>query len=362
MKKIIACISIVVLLTNCAKENPKVIRNKKVHSYKVSSSTVPHVIDALGHITALNSAEIRAQVEGRLLDSHFEEGSTVQKDDPLFTIDPRPYIASRDKALANILDNEAKLSYAAESVQRNKNLTCDNYIAALDFKQLETQMQSYLAIIEQNKADLELALINLDYCFIKAPFKGVTSKKLLDKGNLITNNGEPLLTLNQIDPIYIDFSISEKHFSIVSSKQKEKPLSVEVYLKGNTATPLIAQLEMINNQVNQKTGMIFLRAIRTNEDQVLWPGQFVKTKLILEEIQDALIIPNECIALGQKGHYVFIIREDNTVSYQEVTLGMTIDGVKTQIVKGIKEGDSLVSEGLIRVKNGDKVEIIRKSS
>ncbi len=362
MKKIIVHILIVVLLTNCAKEKPQEKAIKKVHSYRVSGSTLPNAIDALGHITSINSVEIKAQVEGMLIDSHFIEGTLVNEGDLLFTIDPRQYIAARDKAAANIQDNEAKLGYAKDSVERYQHLTKDNYISQLDFKQLKSEMESTMAMIEQNIADLELALINLNYCQIKAPFPGITGKKLLTKGNLITNNGEPLLTIKQIAPIYIDFSVSEKHLLEISQKHKEKPLSVEIYPKDNQSSPIYAQLHMINNKVDEKTGMIALRAICENTEQLLWPGQFVKSRLILNEINNAFIVPNECIALGQKGHYVFIIREDQTVSYQQVELGLSINGIKTQITKGLKDGDRIVSEGLIQIRSGEKVEIIRDAS
>ncbi|MCH9616749.1 MAG: Multidrug resistance protein MdtA [Chlamydiia bacterium] len=342
---------------SCKKAEQKKEPLPRVEVGLVEKKTIPIGLNAVGHCTAYNSAEIKAQVEGVLQTIHYTEGGQVNKGDLLFTIDPRPYQATLDKMIAVRAENLAKLKYSTEIVSRYESLLKEDYVSALEFDGFLRDLAEYEGTIAANDADIRLAQIDLEYCYIRAPFSGVAGKKLIDIGNLISNDGSTMVVINQIDPIFIDFSLPEKDFrTIMKYRKGHAPLTVDIQIPGEKKLRK-ATLLLVDNSIDPNTGMVPLRAQIQNKDSFFWPGQYVEANLILKEEKDALLIPSKAIGTGQKGRFVFVIDEDNTALYKKIETFNTY-GEHTHIKADIKPGDRVVTRGIINVKPHKKCTII----
>lgn len=358
MNKTLAILLPLLVVTGCGKKDQKAEFVPNVIVKKAVSKKIPIAIDAIGHAVAYNSVDIKAQVEGRLLEVNYTQGKEVKQGDLLLKIDPRPFEAERDKTIAIRAQDNAKLRYAADKVSRYQKLLPENYVSALDYTQYVSDLGTYEAAIMADDADIRLAEINVDYCYIRAPFTGMAGKKLVDIGNLVTNNGDTLVTINQIDPIYLDFSIPERDFLKLMQYQKDHNLDVTILVSDKSYT---AKLIVVDNKINPKTGMIPLRAEMANPEKAFWPGQFIRAKVILKYLDDAVMMPVEAQSIGQKGLYVFVIKQDNTAEYRLIKTGEQIDNA-IQILEGVKAGERVVVKGQLDVEPGKKVTIKEEAS
>ncbi len=349
---------LVFLATGCSKKTTEKPYVPRVEVQVAIEQTIPIGLKAVGHCIAYNSAEIKAQVEGLLEEIHYKEGEQVLKDDLLVTIDSRPFMATLDKNIAIRAENFANLKYSAEVVARYQSLLAEDYVSKLEFDGFVKNLAEYEAAVMQNDADIRLAQLNVDYCFIRAPFSGVAGKKLVDKGNLITNDGSALLVVNQINPIYIDFYLPERDFrTIMQYKKGSSALSVDILIPDQTISK--AKLILVDNEINAQTGMVPLRAEISNPDAAFWPGQYVEATLILKQEENALLIPTKAINTGSKGYYVFVIDGAGNAVYKSITPN-DIYGEYTYVKGDVKPGDRLVVRGQINVTPGVVVEIINK--
>ncbi|MCH9613990.1 MAG: Multidrug resistance protein MdtA [Chlamydiia bacterium] len=325
----------------------------KVKITKVVKKDIALYLDGIGHVRAYNTAAIKAQVEGVLLGVHYEQGQEAKEGELLLTIDPRPYQAALDQAEANLQETIANLRFAKDRAERYEPLVGNNYVSQLNFDEYVSKVAFYDANALANEAEIDTAKINLSYCYVRAPFTGRVGKRLVDEGNLIANDGTPLITMTQTKPIYVDFALSERDFYKIKEGQ-----TVEVVVpekKGHVDAELI----VVDNMVNQNTGMIGLRAVSPNKNEELWPGQFIRAKLKYGEAKGALLIPTDAILAGQNnGRFVYIMSEGNTVVYRRIELGEKI-GEMYQVLKGIEEHDSVVTNGQINLKPHDKVQVIK---
>ncbi len=314
-------------------------------------------IETLGHVDPITSIQIKSRIEGELTGVYFTQGQEVRKGDLLFTIDPKPYEAAIKEARAQLDENLANLALAEEKVKRYRILAKDEYYSQIDYETLQANAAATSALVEQNRAQLDSALINLNYCWIYAPIDGLTGLLQVDFGNLIANDGNPLTTLNQMAPIYVSFAIPEHELHKVQ-KYYRKGLSLKVIAAYENFSDEIftGKLFMIDNSVNPDTGMITLRAIFENENRELWPGQFIRTRLILKTVEDAIIIPYTAIQLTQAGPVVFVVKEDKTVEQRSVVLGQREDE-NVIVLKGLRPNEMVVMEGQLNLYSGAKVEV-----
>lgn len=330
----------------------------KVRVAQAKSETVSKYVDAIGHLTAYNAVEIQSQVEGELVKIHYTQGQNVQRGDLLVTIDPRPYEAALAKAEAQLAQNLANLNFAKDKVNRYKTLVKENYVSQLDFDQYVTNMEVSEAQILKDQAMIDEAKINLGYCYIRAPFSGQCGKQLVDEGNLITNDGRILVTINQLDPIYIDFTVSERDLFLIQKYQKVHDLKVQVILPDHPEEQFFGKLIVINNQVDEKIGMVKLRGEIDNEDHMLWPGKFIRVKLLLYDQPNTILVPISAVNNGQKGKYVYTVSPQSQAVYQTVETGETY-GDWVEIKKGVNEGDTVIVQGQINLRPGSQVTIVK---
>jgi multidrug efflux system membrane fusion protein len=316
----------------------------------------PIFIEALGHVDSITAINIKSRIEGELTGVYFTQGQEVKKNYLLFTIDPRPYQAALKEAQATLDQNLANLSLAQEKVKRYRTLAKDEYYSQIDYETLQANFASTAALVEQNRAQVDSALINLNYCWIYAPIDGMTGLLQVDYGNLVANDGSTLTTLNQMAPIYVTFSIPEFQLPRVQKHQGNGPLKVLAAYEDFSDENFEGKLFMVDNSVDPNTGMITLRAIFENTKRELWPGQFIRTRLILTTLKEAVSIPYTALQLTQAGPVVFVIRDNQTVEQRAVTLGQREDD-NIVILKGLKAGEKIVIEGQLNLFSGAKVDI-----
>lgn len=332
-----------------------------VPSYPVKVGTAvekeaPIFIEALGHVDSITAINIRSRIEGELTGVFFTQGQEVKKNDLLLTIDPKPYQATLKEAQATLEQNLANLALASEKVKRYRTLAMDEYYSQIDYETLQANYASTAALVEQNRAQVDSALINLNYCWIYAPIDGMMGLLQIDFGNLVAADGDPLTTLNQMTPIYVTFSVPEFQLPQIQKYNRGGNLKVLAAYEDFTGEVFNGKLFMVNNSVDTNTGMITLRALFENGKRELWPGQFVRTRLILYTVSDAVVIPYTAVQLTQSGPVLFVVKEDKTVDQRSVKLGQREDE-NIIVLSGLKAGEQFVTEGQLNLFAGAKVAI-----
>jgi multidrug efflux system membrane fusion protein len=320
----------------------------------------PIFIETIGHVDPIETIDIRSRVEGELMQVYFEEGTEVEKGNLLFNIDQRPYEADLKKANAVLEENAVKLQLANDKLTRYTPLLKKEYISELNYDELLSNVEALRSVIKQNEAEVKTAKLNLEYCSIYAPVTGKTGILKIDKGNLIQpNSNTPLITINQIAPIFVLFSIPEKFLYTVQQYAKQKNLEVRVAFDNFSKQYYSGELELIDNSVDTKTGMIKLRGLFKNENKELWPGKFMKTRLILEIKKNAIVVPYEAIDITTTGAIVFVVKKDLTVAIKKVKLGQRIDN-NIIIDEGLNPKDEIVIKGQLNLFDGAHVFIPNK--
>jgi multidrug efflux system membrane fusion protein len=327
---------------------------------EAKTQDIPIFIEALGHVQPITSIDIYSRIEGELTGIYFNQGQEVKKGDLLFTIDPKPYQAQLKTAQGTLEETLANLSLSEEKVRRFKTLTRDEFFSQIDYESLQASMAALLAQTVSNQGQVDSANINLDYCWIYAPIDGMTGILNIDYGNLICANCQnPLITLNQMAPIFVTFSIPEFQLPKIQKAHREKSLKVEAAYEDFKSNEIFeGSLYMLDNAVDPKTGMIKLRAIFENTNRELWPGQFIRNRLILYTMKDAVTIPFTAIQMTQTNPILFIVNDNMTVTQRTVKLGQRQDDTIV-ILEGLKAGEKIVVEGQMNLYSGSKVFVPR---
>lgn len=327
-----------------------------VKTIDVVKKEAPLYIDAIGHVEPMISVNIVSRVKGELTGVYFKEGETVKKGDLLFTVDPRDYQTSLDKAKAGLEQNLASLRFAQEKVTRYTNLTKEEYFSQIDFDQFKTDTETLQAAAKQNKADIDYAELQLSYCWIYSPLDGRTGILQIDQGNMLKEDeSQTLVTVNQMAPIYTTLSIPEKELPRLWQYKSEGKFEVRASY-GDFTHYFTGYLEMVDNTVDMKTGMVKLRAVFANTHEELWPGQFVRTRVILTVLKDSIVIPYAAIDMTSKGIYVYVVKKDKTVEMRAVKLGQR-EEEEVIILEGLSEGETIVTEGLFNLYPGAAIEV-----
>ena len=321
---------------------------------------VPVYIDAVGKTVAREVVSIQPQVSGRITQIHFTDGANVKIGDLLFTIDPRPYQAQLNQAEANVAQAEAGLSLAQVNFARVEKITDPRAVSRQDFDARKSAVETAEATLKQNRAAVENARLNLEYCTIRSPINGRAGQRTVDVGNVVSANIGSLLVIQRLDPIYADFTVTESELSAVQRNMAKQALRVEVRLPDDGTEPREGKLTFLDNAVQEGTGTIKLRATLDNRDRRFWPGRFAKVRLILRTRQDAVLVPADAPQLSAKGSFVYVVKPDSSAELRQVKVGQRQDDL-VMIDEGLKAGEQVVVTGQLGVTPGGKVRVVQPS-
>jgi membrane fusion protein, multidrug efflux system len=311
------------------------------------SRDVPIYIDEIGKCAAVEMVNVFPQVAGQITDLHFKDGADLKKDDLLFTIDKRPYEAAVHQAKAMLAKDKAAAENAAAFAKRQLEVFNLKSISAADYDQARFAAGAADAAVQADQAALETANINLAFCEIRSPIDGVAGQHLVDRGNVVKANEGNMLVIQQMDPIYADFTINEKQLSAVRENMARGTLKALTKTPGDEGDGREGQLTFLDNAVKDGSGTVKLRATIPNQDRHFWPGQFVDVRLVLSVKKDAVLVPSMATQLGQTGNFVFAIKHDGdkTIAEQRpVKLGQP-QGDWVVVEGNIQAGDEVVTEG-----------------
>lgn len=321
--------------------------------------TVPVQLRAVGNVEAYATVAIRAQVSGELVGVHFKEGQEVKKGDLLFTIDPRPFEARLKQVEANLARSRAQLLNARKQAERYAAVVKNGYVAEEQYDQVVANASALEATVKADEAALENARLELRYTSIRSPITGYTGNLMVHAGNVIkaVDTEKPIVTVNQVHPIHVAFSVPEQNLADVKQSAAQSALEVCVIPSGERCLPVKGELSFVDNTVNPATGTIQLKATFSNEDKALWPGQFVSVSLVLGNESGAVVLPAHSVQTGQEGQYVYVVKADSTVDYRLVKVRRTMDG-EVVIESGVQAGERVVTEGHLRLAPGSLVKIV----
>src|ERR1039457_5020105 len=316
-------------------------------------------IQVIGNVEAFSTVALKARVDGQIVEVNFKEGQEVKKGAVLFRIDPRPFEAALRQAEATLARDTAQREQARSQERRYQDLLDKNFVSKDAYAQYRTNAETATAVAEASKAAVDNARLNLEFCTIRSPIDAFTGKIQIQIGNLVkANDTNPLLVLNQVRPIYVNFAVPEQNLTAIRNYMAKGTLSVEAQPPNSNIPPASGSLIFVDNAVDATTGTIRLRGVFPNKDNALWPGQFVSTSLTLYEQKNALLVPSQSLQNGPEGQYVFVVRPDMTIDMRSVTVDRA-DGDNTIITMGLKKGEQVVIRGQLRVSPGSKVTIAK---
>jgi multidrug efflux system membrane fusion protein len=323
---------------------------------KVIQKTVPVEVRAIGNVMAFSTVSVRSRVAGELFKVSFEEGQDVRKGDLLFTIDPRPFESALKQAEANLARDEYQAKNAEADAARLEALFKQGIIARQQYDLSRTSAGALRAQTAADEAAIGAAKLQLSYTSIYSPIDGRAGNLLVHQGNMIKENDVPMVVINQVQPIFVAFSVPQMYLPEIKRFMASHTLQVRAIPKETAVAMESGNLSFVDNAIDVNTGTIQLKATFGNRKRTLWPGQFVDVVLNLSSQPNALLVPSEAVQTGQRGTYVYLVKPDMTVESRPVSIGRSVEGF-TVVQSGLAPGDTVVTDGQLRLSPGAKVKV-----
>jgi membrane fusion protein, multidrug efflux system len=324
---------------------------------EATAQDVPRYLDEIGRNAAFESVTVTPQVGGRIVERHFQDGESLKTGQLLFVIDPRPYKAQVDSAQATLAQAKAALDLAKIQFARDQEVIGERAISKQDYDTKKNAVDVDQAQVDAAAAALETANLNLEYCYIHSPIDGRAGARLVDVGNVVQANTTSLLSVQRLDPIYADFTITEGDLPTVQKQMSRGLLKAAVRLPSDTEIAARSgRVEFLDNAVQAGSGTVNLRATMSNPDHHFWPGQFVDVKLILNTEKGAVVIPNQAAQISQKGPFVYVVKSDDTAELRPIELGQR-QGGDVVVTAGLAPNERVVVAGQMLVRPGGKVRV-----
>ncbi|MFG1172079.1 MdtA/MuxA family multidrug efflux RND transporter periplasmic adaptor subunit [Erwiniaceae bacterium CAU 1747] len=333
-----------------------------VQAAEARSKSVPQYLPGLGTVTAANTVTLRSRVDGDLMALHFTEGQQVKAGQLLAEVDPRPWQVALMQAEGQLARDQATLANARRDLARYEKLAKTSLVSQQDLDTQRALVSETLGTIKADEGSVASARLNLTYSRITSPIDGRVGLKQVDVGNYITSgdtNG--IVVITQTHPIDMLFSLPENTISAILNAQKQGDVLVEAWDRSNQTLLSRGTLLSMDNQIDATTGTVKLKARFSNEDDRLFPNQFVNARLKVATLHDAIVIPTAALQMGNEGHFVWVVNADNKVSKKAVTVGIQ-DSETVVIDSGLLAGEKVVTDGIDRLTDGAKVEIVAAQS
>jgi multidrug efflux system membrane fusion protein len=321
---------------------------------KVERSTIPVELHAIGTGQAFQTVSVESQIAGIVKEVHYRQGQFVRKGQLLITLDKDPLLATLAQSEAALARDKAQAQLNQVELQRSEKLYKQGIIPQEQYDQSLATSTAAQATVRADEAAIQTDKIQLSYCSIYAPISGVTGAQLVYPGATVKSNDLPILVvINQVSPIYVRFSVPQQYLESIKRSMARSRLPVQA-TPSNDSTAEKGVLTFVNNTVDATTGTIELMASSPNADHHLWPGQFSNVLLDVGEQQNVLVVPSEAVQAGQQGDYVFVVRPGMTVDVRRVKVGHTVNG-QTEVQQGLSAGETVVTDGQVRLVPGTKV-------
>ena len=321
---------------------------------------LPVWLEGLGTVAAFQQVTVRAQVDGRLDKVLFTEGQPVQAGELLAQIDPRPFLVQLHQAQGALARDKAQLEATRKNYERYQGLAAQKLVAEQQVEQIGGTLGQYEGSVKVDQAQVEAAQLQLDYAKVKAPISGITGVRLVDAGNLIkAGDTTGLVVITAIDPAAVLFTIPQDRLPAVAAAKARGKVAVEVWNRDGSKQLATGELAVLDNQINQATSTLRLKALVPNPDRVLWPNAFVKARILVETIPHALVVPAVAIQRGPQGTFVYVVGPDKTAQMTPVTVGLLTDG-RAVVEHGLVGGEQVVTEGQNQLRPGGRVEPIAR--
>ncbi len=326
---------------------------------KAERTTIPIQLSAIGTGQAYQTVSVESQVAAIVKQVDYRQGKFVHKGDLLVTLDKEPFLAALAQSEAALARDKAQAQLSDADLARNGKLYKEGIVSQEQYDQAAATSASAQATVRADQAAIQTAKIQLSYCSIYAPISGVTGAQLVSPGATVKANDVPtLVVINQVSPIYVNFSVPQQYLEPIEQSMAHGRLPVRATPPGST-TAESGLLTFVNNAVDTTTGTIELMATFSNTNHHLWPGQFSNVQLNLGEQHNVLVVPAEAVQAGQQGEYVFVVKPDMTVDVRQVKTGHTVKDL-TEISQGLTAGETVVTDGQVRLVHGTKVYFTKK--
>jgi multidrug efflux system membrane fusion protein len=321
-----------------------------------AAEDVPVYLDEIGRCVARELVSLQPQISGRIVQIHFADGADLKAGDVLFTIDPRPFQAQLAAAEAALAQAKAAHELAKVEFTRVTGLVEKRAAAQQEFDSSKNAVAVSAARVQENHAAVETARLNLEYTVLRSPIEGRAGRRLVDVGNTVKANETALLTIQRLDPIYADFTVTERNLSAVQKSLAKGPLRAEVRIPDDSVPPRTGDVTFVDNAVQDGTGTVMLRATIANAERQLLPGRFIKVRLILDTLKGAVLIPAAAPQMSAKGPFVYVVSAEDKAEFRGVTLGQK-QGDRVVVESGVKPGERVVTVGHIGIMPGGKVRV-----
>lgn len=316
---------------------------------------MPMQINAIGAVESMNTVQVKTMINGEITSVPFKEGQEVRKGQMLFTLDRRPLEAELRRAEATLAKDRATAMNAKADALRYAALGKEGVVAQQTTDQMQTAAAASEELVRADEAAVQNAKVQLQYAQIASPITGKTGNLTVQLGNVVKANDAALVSINQMEPIYVTFTIPEQFLAEVKRYMAQHKLTVAAAVP-NDPQPATGTLTFVDNTVDRQTGTIRLKGTFENKDRRLWPGQFVNVTLTLATQPNAIVVPTQAVQSGQQGQYVYVVKSDNTAESRPVKVSRTIAG-QAVVETGVQAGDKVVTDGQLRLVPGAKVDI-----
>jgi len=323
----------------------------------VSQTNVDIYLDGLGTVQAFNTVTVHVRVDGQLEKVHFTEGQAVQAGDVLAEIDPAPYKAALDQAVAKKGQDQAMLNLQRIELKREADLLAAKIDSQDNYDQVDAQVKTLEATVKADQAAIDAAQVQVNYTKVTSPLDGLTGMRLVDQGNIVhAADTGGLVVITQVRPISVVFTLPEQALTQIQAHNSGAGQKVLATDRDNTTVLDRGEVAVIDNEIDPTTGTIRLKATFPNEKKRLWPGQFINTRLLLETRTNVLVVPEVVVQRGPKGAFVFVVDDDDTVEVRQVTVSQTQDGLAL-IEAGLEAGEEVVVDGQYKLQDGSRIRV-----